>query len=118
MQFELTDQTRESLIAWLTHRGGGLQDYVFPSRSDGADHISTRQYVRLVRDRVTAGEGTDGGQDCQAYGSTLFMQGNQSVIVAAPSGTTLTFVRTIADESGSGGGTANPAPGRSWWDRR
>ncbi len=48
VQFELTDQTRESLIAWLTQRGGGLQDYVFPSRTDGADHISTRQYARLV----------------------------------------------------------------------
>ena len=52
MQFELTDQTRESLIAWLTHRGGGLQDYVFPSRTDGAEHISTRQYARLVGDWV------------------------------------------------------------------
>jgi len=30
VQFELTQQTRESLIAWLTHRGGGLQDFVFP----------------------------------------------------------------------------------------
>jgi integrase len=44
--------TRESLIAWLTHRGGGLQDYVFPSRTDDADHISTRQYARLVGDWV------------------------------------------------------------------
>ena len=50
VQFELTDQTRESLIAWLTRRGGGLQDYVFPSRADRADHISTRQYARLVGD--------------------------------------------------------------------
>ena len=26
VQFELTDQTRESLINWLTRRGSGLQD--------------------------------------------------------------------------------------------
>ncbi len=32
VQFELTEQTRESLIAWLNHRGGGLDNYVFPSR--------------------------------------------------------------------------------------
>lgn len=52
VQFELTEQTRESLIAWLTHRGGGLADYVFPNRVGGDDHISTRQYARLVGDWV------------------------------------------------------------------
>ncbi len=48
VQFELTEQTRESLITWLTRCGGGLQDYVFPSRANRASHISTRQYARLV----------------------------------------------------------------------
>lgn len=52
VQFELTEQTRESLIAWLTHRGGGLQDYVFPSRLDGEKHLGTRQYARVVGDWV------------------------------------------------------------------
>jgi integrase len=52
VQFELTEQTRESLIAWLTHRGGGLQDFVFPSRVDANKHISTRQYARLLGDWV------------------------------------------------------------------
>ena len=52
VQFELTEQTRDSLIAWLTHRGGGLQDFVFPSRVDAGEHISTRQYARLVGDWV------------------------------------------------------------------
>ena len=52
VQFELTAQTRESLIAWLTHRGGGLQDFVSPSRADADGHISTRQYARLVGDWV------------------------------------------------------------------
>ena len=46
-RFELTQQTRESLIAWLTHRGGGLQNFVFPSRADADGHISTRQSARL-----------------------------------------------------------------------
>ena len=48
-QFELTEQARESLIAWLTHCEGGLQDFVFPSRVDSNEHISTRQYARLVK---------------------------------------------------------------------
>lgn len=54
VQFELTEQTRESLIKWLTRRGGGLDDYVFPSRIDHAAHISTRQYARLVGEWVAA----------------------------------------------------------------
>ncbi len=64
VQFELTQQTRESLIAWLTHRGGGLQDFVFPSRLDADAHISTRQYARLVGDWV---ESTGLGRS--AYGT-------------------------------------------------
>jgi len=54
VQFELTEQTRESLIAWLTIRGGGLDDFVFPSRVDHAEHMSTRQYARLLGDWVEA----------------------------------------------------------------
>lgn len=64
VQFELIEQTRESLIAWLTHRGGGLQEFVFPSRVEGSEHISTRQYVRLVGDWVE-----DIGLGRSAYGT-------------------------------------------------
>ena len=54
VQFELTDQTRDSLLAWLELRGGALDDYVFPSRSRMGQHLSTRQYARLVGEWVTA----------------------------------------------------------------
>ncbi len=64
VQFELTEQTRDSLIAWLTHREGGLQDFVFPSRMDADNHISTRQYARLVGDWI---EGIGLGRS--AYGT-------------------------------------------------
>ena len=64
VQFELTEQTRDSLITWLTHRGGGLQEFVFPSRANGTDHLSTRQYARLVGDWV---EGIGLGRS--AYGT-------------------------------------------------
>jgi len=37
----------------LECRGGTLDDYAFPSRIDHADHISTRQYARLVDEWVT-----------------------------------------------------------------
>jgi integrase len=48
VQFELTEQTRDSLIAWLEVRGGSLDEFVFPSRVDCEGHVSTRQYARLV----------------------------------------------------------------------
>jgi integrase len=54
VQFELTEQTRDSLLAWLGCRGGALEDCVFPSRVHGGNHLSTRQYARLVGDWVEA----------------------------------------------------------------
>jgi integrase len=53
VQFELLSDARASLLAWLKRRGGALGDYVFPSRVDHADHLSTRQYARLVDEWVT-----------------------------------------------------------------
>ena len=52
VQFELMQDARASLLAWLERRGGTLTDYVFPSRVDHADHLSTRQYARLVDEWV------------------------------------------------------------------
>lgn len=54
VQFELTADVRASLLAWLEHRGGSVDDYAFPSRVDCAAHLSTRQYARLVDEWVTA----------------------------------------------------------------
>jgi integrase len=56
VQFELMQDARSSLLAWLERRGGTLGDYVFPSRSDPANHLGTRQYARLV-DEWVAGIG-------------------------------------------------------------
>jgi integrase len=53
VQFELLESTRASMTAWLEHRGGTLDDFVFPSRTDHEDHISTRQYAHLVDEWVT-----------------------------------------------------------------
>ena len=54
VRFELTEQTRGSLLAWLDRRGGALEDHVFPSRAHGGKHLSTRQYARLVGEWVEA----------------------------------------------------------------
>jgi len=52
VQFELMQDARASLLAWLERRGGILNDYVFPSRIDHAHHLSTRQYARLVEEWI------------------------------------------------------------------
>ncbi|SDH66851.1 MULTISPECIES: tyrosine-type recombinase/integrase [Bosea] len=46
--FELTDSAREALAAWLRKRGSREDDWLFPSRSRPGDHITTRQYGRLL----------------------------------------------------------------------
>jgi integrase len=46
--FEITDSTRDALAAWLVRRGRRDDDWLFPSRSRPGDHITTRQYARLV----------------------------------------------------------------------
>jgi integrase len=54
VQFELLEAARGSILAWLERREGTLDDFVFPSWIDHADHISTRRYARLVDEWVTA----------------------------------------------------------------
>jgi len=50
VQFELMEDARASLLAWLERRVGTVDDYAFPSRIDCAAHISSRQYARLVEE--------------------------------------------------------------------
>jgi integrase len=48
VQFEITEQTRDSVEAWLpTLRTTGSR-FLFPSRIHVRPHLSTRQYARLV----------------------------------------------------------------------
>ncbi|MER9663819.1 tyrosine-type recombinase/integrase [Mesorhizobium sp. M0159] len=54
VQFELTADVRASLLSWLERRGGAVADYLFPSRVDHTNHMSTRQYARLVDEWVSA----------------------------------------------------------------
>jgi hypothetical protein len=50
VQFDLFEAARTSLLAWLERRGGSQDDFVFPSRTERFDHISTRQHARLLDD--------------------------------------------------------------------
>jgi integrase len=49
VRFELTDQTRESIEAWIAKAALGPDELLFPSRRPGFEHLSTRQYARIVK---------------------------------------------------------------------
>lgn len=53
IQFELLEPARSKILNWLERRGGGLDEFAFPTRADRAEHISIRQYARLVDKCVT-----------------------------------------------------------------
>jgi integrase len=49
VRFELTEQTRDAVRAWIAKACLSAGDYLFPSRQCGSAHLSTRQYARLVK---------------------------------------------------------------------
>src|ERR1700716_4521068 len=48
VQFEITEQSRSSVEAWLPMLRAIGSRYLFPSRLHASPHISIRQYARLV----------------------------------------------------------------------
>lgn len=66
VQFELTEQTRDSLVAWIQSAGIHSEDYSFPSASP---HLSTRPYAHIVRGWIR-----EIGLDGSAYGVLDTMQ--------------------------------------------
>jgi integrase len=64
VQFEITEQTRQSVAAWISARGLKAADYLFPSRLHASPHVSTRQYARIVHRWVDRK-----GLDDAAYGT-------------------------------------------------
>ena len=53
VQFEITEPTREAVIAWVRSQALKGEDFLFPSRLRMSPHLSTRQYARIVRGWVT-----------------------------------------------------------------
>ena len=49
VQFEITEQTRESVAEWIRYARRQPMDYLFSSRLSDSPHLSTRQYARIVR---------------------------------------------------------------------
>jgi integrase len=48
VQFELTEQTREAVAAWIAKANLNSEQYLFQSRLRKSPYITTRQYARIV----------------------------------------------------------------------
>jgi integrase len=75
VQFEVTQQTRESLTAWIAVAALHAADFLFPTRLHESPHLSTRQYARIVHRWVDA-IGLDGG----SYGTHTMRRTKASLI--------------------------------------
>jgi integrase len=64
VQFEITEQTRNSLEAWISQAKLKSDQYLFPSRIHNSPHLSTRQYARIVEHWVMSI-----GLNPEAYGT-------------------------------------------------
>ena len=53
VRFEITEQTRQAIDAYLSQRGGKPGPYLFPGRGSTEGHQTTRQYSRLVSEWLT-----------------------------------------------------------------
>ena len=53
VRFELTEQTRDAVQAWIAMKRLCAGDYLFPSRHRQSPHISTRQYARIVNSWIS-----------------------------------------------------------------
>jgi integrase len=49
VQFEIAAPTRDAISAWIKKAQLQSNAYLFPSRINNSDHLSTRQYARIAR---------------------------------------------------------------------
>jgi integrase len=75
VQFEITEQTRDSIRNWINHAELMSDDYLFKSRNRVSSHLSTRQYARRVDIWVR-----DIGLDPAEYGTHSMRRTKASLI--------------------------------------
>jgi integrase len=54
VRFEITRKSRKAATDWIEHAGLVGSDYLFPSRIRKSQHLSTRQYSRMLSSWVAA----------------------------------------------------------------
>ena len=75
VQFEITEQTRVAVAKWIDHAKLKSEDFLFPSRLLDSEHLSTRQYGRIVDGWVH-----EIGLDSAAYGTHTLRRTKASLI--------------------------------------
>jgi integrase len=75
VQFEITEQTRAAVGAWITSHHLTETDFLFPSRLRVKPHLSTRQYGRIVEKWVSSI-----GLDPKQYGTHSMRRTKASLI--------------------------------------
>jgi integrase len=75
VQFEITEQTRVAIATWVQHRQLTSSDYLFPSRIHASQHLSRRQYARLLNGWLA-----DIGLDPSTYGTHSLRRTKASLI--------------------------------------
>jgi len=75
VQFEITEQTRDSIGNWITQAELTVDDYLFKSRNRVSSHLSTRQYSRRVNAWIS-----DIGLDPAEYGTHSMRRTKASLI--------------------------------------
>lgn len=75
VQFEITQQTREAVATWVKQANLHSEDFLFPNRLHSSDHLSTRQYARILHNWVC-----EIGLDPAAYGTHTMRRTKASLI--------------------------------------
>ena len=75
VQFEITEQTRDALVAWIRLASLRPEDFLFLSRVRQSPHLSTRQYARIVERWIN-----DIGLNPGAYGTHTLRRTKASLI--------------------------------------
>jgi len=75
VQFEITEQTRDAVYAWIRRASLRSEDFLFPSRVHESPRLSTRQYARIVDSWVR-----EIGLDPAAYGTHTLRRTKASLI--------------------------------------
>ena len=79
VRFELTEQTREAVEAWIRAAGLRSEQFLFPSRLSASPHLSTRQYSRIVK-----GWAALIGLDPESYGSHSLRRTKATLVYGGP----------------------------------
>jgi integrase len=75
VQFEITDATRRAVTSWVARVRLRPDDFLFPSRCRRSEHITTRQYARIVKSWID-----EIGLDPAAYGTHSLRRTKASLI--------------------------------------